>query len=375
MPHTATPVMRHWLLASPETADICTAIGEQITHSHAASSRLGDDRVAVEAVLGSWHAWTRLGTPQAGYPLTCQAWRVLRMTPDPWRSSTEVSSGLVSSAWRTCCCLACCSVSHCGVAVMSSTISMPCGASAAMVRSSPSHLPPWASAKMRLNLPASPSTSSASAHRSSTKPGQSPCAASAAVPGSFSTVMTVTSVRGSSAEAIQAVPIPSGAAHPCFVRNPANAHYDRPAVLAALGPVCGRQVLDAACGPGLYLRELLERGAEVTAFDASPVMVSLARQQTAGRVRIDQAALGKPLPCPDDAFDLIVCALAIHYASDRAAAFAEFCRVLRPGGAAVVSTQHSVMDWLRKRRLLLPGHPGNRHLAYAIRRPASALLA
>jgi hypothetical protein len=41
-----------------------------------------------------------------------------------------------------------------------------------------------------------------------------------------------------------------------------NAHYDRPAVLAALGPVAGRQVLDAACGPGLYLRELLARGAE-----------------------------------------------------------------------------------------------------------------
>jgi SAM-dependent methyltransferase len=127
-----------------------------------------------------------------------------------------------------------------------------------------------------------------------------------------------------------------------------NAHYDRPAVLAALGPVTGRQVLDAACGPGLYLRELLEQGAEVTAFDASPVMVSLARQRTAGRVRIDQAALGEPLPYPDGAFDLIVCALAIHYASDRTAAFAEFCRVLRPGGAAVVSTQHPVMDWLRK---------------------------
>jgi SAM-dependent methyltransferase len=76
----------------------------------------------------------------------------------------------------------------------------------------------------------------------------------------------------------------------------ANAHYDRPAVLAALGPVTGRRVLDAACGPGLYLGELLKRGAEVTAFDASPVMVSLARQQAAGRVRIDQAALGEPLP-------------------------------------------------------------------------------
>ena len=77
-------------------------------------------------------------------------------------------------------------------------------------------------------------------------------------------------------------------------------------------------------------------------------MVNLARQQTAGQVRIDQAALGEPLPYPDSAFDLIVCALAIHYASDRAAAFAEFGRVLRPGGAAVASRQHPVMDWLRK---------------------------
>src|SRR5690348_14889146 len=101
-----------------------------------------------------------------------------------------------------------------------------------------------------------------------------------------------------------------------------NAHYDRPAVLAALGPVAGRRVLDAACGPGLYLGELLERGAEVTGFDASPVMVALARQRMAGRARIDQAALGEPLPYPGNAFDLVVCALAIHYASDRAAAFA-----------------------------------------------------
>ena len=128
-----------------------------------------------------------------------------------------------------------------------------------------------------------------------------------------------------------------------------NAHYDRPAVLAALGPVSGLRVLDAACGPGFYARELLDRGAEVAAFDASPVMVDLATANLGGRAaRVDRAVLGEPLPYEDSAFDAIVCALAIHYADDRAAAFAEFFRVLRPGGAVVVSTQHPFTDWLRK---------------------------
>ena len=127
-----------------------------------------------------------------------------------------------------------------------------------------------------------------------------------------------------------------------------NAHYDRPAVLSALGPVSGRRILDAACGPGLYAQELLARGAEVTAFDASTVMVDLARKRLANQAQVDHAVLGGSLPYPDGAFDLVVCALAIHYADDRGAAFAEFFRVLRPGGALVVSTQHPTADWLRK---------------------------
>jgi SAM-dependent methyltransferase len=130
--------------------------------------------------------------------------------------------------------------------------------------------------------------------------------------------------------------------------SPYNAHYDRPAVLAVLGPVGGLRVLDAACGPGLYAQELLARGADVTAFDASAVMVGLARTRLGGRTQVDRAVLGETLPYPAGMFDLAVCALAIHYADDRGAAFAEFLRVLRPGGALVLSTQHPVMDWLRK---------------------------
>ncbi|WP_299955747.1 class I SAM-dependent methyltransferase [uncultured Modestobacter sp.] len=130
--------------------------------------------------------------------------------------------------------------------------------------------------------------------------------------------------------------------------NAYNAHYDRPAVLDLLGDVAGRRVLDAGCGPGLYAEALLARGAEVIGFDASAAMVELARARVGNRARIDLARLDQPLPYPDDAVDLVVCALAIHYVEDRQAAFTELHRVLRPGGAAVVSTQHPTTDWLRK---------------------------
>jgi SAM-dependent methyltransferase len=127
--------------------------------------------------------------------------------------------------------------------------------------------------------------------------------------------------------------------------NAYNAFYDRPSVLSLVGNVDGKRVLDACCGPGYYARQLADRGADVVAFDASEEMVALAR--SAG-VRVERAVLGERLPYADGAFDLVVCALAIHYVEDRAAAFRELFRVLCPGGAVVLSTQHPTTDWLRK---------------------------
>src|SRR4051794_31171236 len=126
-----------------------------------------------------------------------------------------------------------------------------------------------------------------------------------------------------------------------------NAHYDRPAVLAVLGPVDGLAVLDAGCGPGLYGEELVDGGARVTGFDASQSMVDLARHRLGDRARIDRAVLGEPLPYADDAFDAAICALVIHHVADRAAAFAELHRVVHPGGVLVVSTVHPTADWLQ----------------------------
>lgn len=127
-----------------------------------------------------------------------------------------------------------------------------------------------------------------------------------------------------------------------------NALYDRPAVLDLAGDVGGLQILDAGCGPGLYAEELVRRGATVTGLDASQAQLSIARQRLGAPVPLVRAVLGETLPFRDASFDVVVCALVIHYVADRHAAFREFTRVLRRRGRLVISTQHPTTDWLRK---------------------------
>lgn len=126
-----------------------------------------------------------------------------------------------------------------------------------------------------------------------------------------------------------------------------NAHYDRPACLGLLGDVAGKTVLDAACGPGFYAEELAARGARVTGFDQSPRMVELsAARVPGGSFRTHD--LAAPLDwLPDAAVDLVLLALALEYVDNRTRALSELRRVLRPGGALVLSRMHPTGDWLR----------------------------
>jgi SAM-dependent methyltransferase len=96
-----------------------------------------------------------------------------------------------------------------------------------------------------------------------------------------------------------------------------NAHYDRPACLALLGDVQGKQVLDAACGPGLYAAVLVGRGARVTGFDASARMVKIAVGRVpSGQFRVHD--LGDPLDwLPDASVDAVLFALAVEYIDAR----------------------------------------------------------
>lgn len=92
-------------------------------------------------------------------------------------------------------------------------------------------------------------------------------------------------------------------------------------------------MLDLCCGTGLMTAELLGRGLEVTGVDASPAMLSLARDRLGPTVPLIEAWL-PDLPV-DGPFDAVVSTLdGFNYltAADLAATFAAAARVLRPGG-------------------------------------------
>ena len=129
--------------------------------------------------------------------------------------------------------------------------------------------------------------------------------------------------------------------------KPHNAYYERPATLSLLPEVKGKRVLDAACGPGVYSEWLLSRGAEVVAVDASPKMVELARQRLGATSDVQQADLSKPLNFLDSSsFDIVLSPLTMEYIEDWHSTFAEFYRVLRPGGYFVLSVTHPFFDYV-----------------------------
>ncbi len=122
-----------------------------------------------------------------------------------------------------------------------------------------------------------------------------------------------------------------------------NAYYERPETLRLAGDVAGLEILDAGCGSGPLTEALRAKGAVVSGFDLSPVMVDLARKRLGDEADVRVADLGAPLPYPDDKFDLVVASLSLHYVEDWASALTELRRVLKPGGRLIVSIIHPMI--------------------------------
>jgi len=128
--------------------------------------------------------------------------------------------------------------------------------------------------------------------------------------------------------------------------KPHNAYYERPATLSLLLDVNGKRVLDVGCGPGFYAEWLIERGAEVVAFDANEKMFSIAKKRLGERARVELALLEEPLSfASDESFDIVLAPLVLDYVKDWNPIFTEFFRVLKRGGCLVFSSDHPFVKY------------------------------
>jgi len=104
----------------------------------------------------------------------------------------------------------------------------------------------------------------------------------------------------------------------------------------------GKDVLDVGCGIGTDGARFAEAGARYTGVDQSEVALALAQRRfdldgiDGTFVQADATAL----PFGDESFDLVYSHGVIHHISDTDTAVAEFHRVLRPGGTAIVMVYH-----------------------------------
>jgi len=127
--------------------------------------------------------------------------------------------------------------------------------------------------------------------------------------------------------------------------------YRRQALIRG-GLVAGMKVLDVGVGTGLVAAQactLVDDPALVTGIDPSPGMLAASKLPEA-MVLIEGCA--DSLPFPDNHFEFLSMGYALRHISDLGVAFAEFERVLKPGGRLclleITPARNRVGRWLLK---------------------------
>ena len=102
-------------------------------------------------------------------------------------------------------------------------------------------------------------------------------------------------------------------------------------------PLAGKTALDVGCGAGLLAEPLARLGAKVTAIDAAPELIDVARAHAAGQgLDIDyRHAAAEDL---DGRFDLVTSMEVIEHVADPQAFIHSLAARLAPGGLLILST-------------------------------------
>ena len=132
-------------------------------------------------------------------------------------------------------------------------------------------------------------------------------------------------------------------------------------MLAELGDVSGKAILDLGTGSGFLATLLAARGAQVDAVDVADASLDLARYRAevsgvADRVRVHNMPV-EALAFPDNSFDRVTGVFLLHHL-DLKPSLAGIHRVLRPGGVGVFIETSARNKLLMAARATLAGRFG-----------------
>jgi 2-polyprenyl-6-hydroxyphenyl methylase/3-demethylubiquinone-9 3-methyltransferase len=139
----------------------------------------------------------------------------------------------------------------------------------------------------------------------------------------------------------------TGAFRPLHRLNPARVEYVRDRLAAQFArdiktraPFAGLSLLDIGCGGGLMCEPLARLGFTVTGIDADATALAIAREHAkAQEIAIDyRAQPAEALVTAKRQFDAVLALEVVEHTSDPALFVATAARLVKPGGALLLST-------------------------------------
>jgi 2-polyprenyl-6-hydroxyphenyl methylase/3-demethylubiquinone-9 3-methyltransferase len=110
-------------------------------------------------------------------------------------------------------------------------------------------------------------------------------------------------------------------------------------------PLAGKTALDVGCGAGLLAEPLARMGATVTAVDAAPELIEVAKDHAAGQgLPIDYRAVG--VESIDGKFDMVISVEVVEHVADPQQFVRDLAARLAPGGLMILSTPNKTA-WSR----------------------------